>query len=122
MIKLKNGIEVEYHNEFDIFFQNILEAIIKESQIAAQDNYSTSSESFNDLFLKEIMDNCIYVTHQLFDIAKTNEELSKFMVTGFIFNSIVISLAQIQENESDETIENDDEDSSDDDENKDIIH
>jgi hypothetical protein len=38
------------------------------------------------------MDNCIYVTHQLFTLYQDNEKLTKFIVTGFIFNSIMMSL------------------------------
>jgi len=48
------------------------------------------------------MDNCIYVTHQLFEIAKDNEALSKFMVTGFLFNSVVLSLSQMPDKDEEE--------------------
>ncbi len=98
MIKLKNGKNVQYNDNFDIFFKNLMEAIIYESKNAAleenSENETDNIDELNELFLKEIMDNCIYVTHQLFEILKTNEDLSKFVVTGFIFNSIMILISQ----------------------------
>lgn len=50
-----------------------------------------------ELFLQEIMDNCIYVTHQLFTLYNTNEKFTKFIMTGFIFNSIILSLANFSD-------------------------
>ncbi len=96
MIKLKNGVELQYTEDFDVFFQNLLESMIRESRKTALNKYSPgkSDESLNDFFLKELMDNCIYVTHQLFEMSKINEEFSKFIITGFIFNSTVLSLSQ----------------------------
>ena len=41
-----------------------------------------------------MMDNSIYVTHQIFDIYKENPNMAKFMMTGFIFNSVVLNLPQ----------------------------
>ena len=41
------------------------------------------------------MDNCIFITHQLFEIAKENEEFSRFMVTAFLFNSIILTLPEL---------------------------
>ena len=62
-----------------------------------------AGQSRDELFLKELMDNCIYVTHQFFDMAKTQEEFSRFMVTGFIFNSIICSLNVLEgESEADD--------------------
>jgi len=114
MIKLKNGFEVKHNKDFDQFFKNLLSAMITESQIDAENIYSTMNKatapegdaSPNEFFLKMLMDNCIYVTHQLFDIAKTNEDMSKFMVTGFIFNSILLSIPQDSEKKTGEN-END---------------
>ncbi|MBN1534006.1 MAG: hypothetical protein JXA20_15155 [Spirochaetes bacterium] len=98
MIKLKSGAEIAYNREFDQFFQSLLDAVIKESYGAAKENRKPGDTTrFNELLLKEVMDNCIYVTHQLFEIAKDNEALSKFMVTGFLFNSVVLSLSQMPE-------------------------
>lgn len=108
MIRLKNGFEVKYNEDFDLFFRNLLESIIKQSKktVESHFNIDSYSESLNDLFLKELMDNCIYVTHQLFEIAKTYEEFSKFMITGFLFNSIIMSMPQLDDNKgnSDEKI------------------
>ena len=94
MIKLKNGYEVKYDNDFDVFFQNLLEAIIKESRKDAIKSHPEQDQdsNFNDTFLKELMDNCILVTHQLFELRKQNEELSRFLITGFLFNSIILSM------------------------------
>ena len=96
MIKLKNGYTVSFNKDFDVFFQDLLEAIVRESRQSSEGRGAADSEDKNELFLKELMDNCIYVTHQLFDIAKEREEFSRFMVTGFIFNSIVCSLPAIE--------------------------
>lgn len=94
MIKLINGFEVEYTEDFDKFFQNLLEAIIFESKQISIKKKKDPSESRNerDIFLQEIMDNCIYVTHQLFTLYQNNEKLTKFIMTGFIFNSVMLSL------------------------------
>ncbi len=96
MIHLKNGYEVPYHRDFDHFFRSLLAALITQSKsVALRSQVSRqTNESSNDVFLRELMDNCIYVTHQLFEIAKSNEEFSRFMVTGFLFNSIILSLSQ----------------------------
>ena len=100
MIKLKNGIEVEYNKDFDLFFKNIMETIIKESYVEVGNlkDAIENKELKNEQLLKEIMDNCIFVTHQLFEISKTNEEMAKFLVTGFIFNSIILVLPQFRDN------------------------
>ncbi len=94
MIKLKNGYEVDFTKDFDLFFKNLLTAIIRESKSAVEKTNKENEveDDLNDKFLQELMDNCIYVTHQLFELSKTNEDLSKFMVTGFIFNSIILAL------------------------------
>jgi hypothetical protein len=94
MIKLKNGVTVEYSSDFDDFFRNILDAMIRESRKAVDENAapSDSLDSLNESFLKELMDNCIYVTHQIFMLASECEDLSKFMVSGFIFNSILLMM------------------------------
>ncbi len=108
MIKLKNGHVVTYQKDFDAFFQDLLESMVRESRrTAAERGRPDDERTRNELFLKELMDNCIYVTHQLFDLAKEKEEFSRFMVTGFIFNSIICSLPVLEneispENEPDE--------------------
>ncbi len=95
MIKLINGFEVKYIDDFDKFFQNLLEAIIYESKKGSKQKKSNPEEkkTEKDLFLQEVMDNCIYVTHQLFTLYSTNEKFTKFIITGFIFNSIILSLS-----------------------------
>ena len=99
MIKLINGFEVKYTEDFDDFFQNLLKAIIQESKQSAILKKSASEEKKNekDVFLQEIMDNCIYVTHQLFSLYKNNEKFTKFIITGFIFNSIILSLSSFND-------------------------
>ena len=94
MIKLTSGAEVKYNEDFDKFFQSLLEAIIVESKKAAMTTGRTSEDqsSEKERFLQKIMDNCIYVTHQLFTLYADNEKFSKFIITGFIFNSIMLSL------------------------------
>jgi len=99
MIKLINGFEVKYNDDFDRFFQNLLEAIIFESKQAAIKKKSRPEEKKpeRDLFLQEIMDNCIYITHQLFNLYKDNEKFTQFIITGFIFNSVIIALSSYDE-------------------------
>lgn len=99
MIKLISGFEVKYTEDFDKFFHNLLEAIIYESKQASISKKSLPGETKTekDLFLQEIMDNCIYVTHQLFTLYSTNEKFTKFIITGFIFNSIILSLSNFSD-------------------------
>jgi len=92
MIKLKSGVTIPYNKDFDFFFKNLLDGIIDESRKIV-DNSATpedTMEGLNEVFLKEMMDNCIFVTHQLFELAREYEEMSKFMVSGFIFNSLLL--------------------------------
>jgi len=99
MIRLKNGSEVKYNDDFDVFFQNLLKAIIRESrrEIEKTNPSIQDGETLNDLFLRELMDNSIYVTHQLFEIAKDREDLARFMVTGFIFNSLLLTISMMND-------------------------
>lgn len=101
MIHLKNGTVIKYNENFDVFFKDLLETIILESHksVKKENREASNGDLLNEIFLKEIMDNCIFVTHQLFEIAKTNEDLSRFMVTGFIFNSIIYTIAQTYKSE-----------------------
>lgn len=107
MIRLKNGAEVEYDQNFDAFFQRLLASIISESASAVNSRTEVPSDpaAYNKLMAKEIMDNSIFVTHQIFEIAKLNENLSKFLVTGFLFNSIVLSIPNMSEDISGDTSE-----------------
>ena len=95
MIKLKNGFEVPYTEDFDEFYKNLMESIVGESHKSASLVNPMEGQSANEIFLKEVMDNCIYVTHQLFEIAKEREEFSRFIITGFLFNGIICSLPSL---------------------------
>ena len=92
MIKLKNGIEIAYNQDFDEFFKELLETIIFESKSEVDNNNTTdqSIDILNESFLKELMDNCIFITHQLFSMDEEHQELAQFMVSGFIFNSLLL--------------------------------
>ena len=100
MIKLINGFEIEYSDDFDRFFQNLLEAVIRVSRISAVKKKSLKEDNRpeRDIFLQEIMDNCIFITHQLFTLYKDNEKVTKFIITGFIFNSVIIALNEVENN------------------------
>ncbi len=111
MITLKNGIEIPYNQDFDEFFKELLETIIFESKHEI-DNRNTTNESIdilNEYFLKELMDNCIFITHQLFNMGEEHQELAEFMVSGFVFNSLLL-LIQTNKLFDDSEIEEDDED------------
>ncbi|HRX16456.1 MAG TPA: hypothetical protein P5123_09085 [Spirochaetota bacterium] len=97
MIKLKSGKIIEVEQDFDQFFQTIMTEIINESVTTAQNagDKVKEQDAFNKVLLKEIMDNSIFVTHQIFELAKVNKNLSKFLVTGFLFNSIVLSVPDL---------------------------
>ena len=99
MIRLKNGVEVEYDQNFDVFFQRLLSTIISESAAAVngRPNAPADKASYNKALAKEIMDNSIFVTHQIFEIEKINANLAKFLVTGFLFNSIVLSIPEMSD-------------------------
>lgn len=99
MIKLINGFEVKYVDDFDKFFQNLLKAIIYESKRGSilKKTNPEEKKTERDLFLQEIMDNCIYVTHQLFTLYSSDEKFTKFLITGFIFNSIILSLSNFSD-------------------------
>jgi hypothetical protein len=107
LITLKNGHRVEYNSDFDQFFRDLLEAIIQESKMELMRETELSPEDYNEAFLKEIMDNCIYVVHQLFEIRKENEEMSRFIITGFMFNSIIMTLPFITSESDKEEAQND---------------
>lgn len=99
MIRLKNGVEIEYDQNFDVFFQRLLSTIISESAAAVNGREDAPSDkvAYNKALAKEIMDNSIFVTHQIFEIEKLNANLAKFLVTGFLFNSIVLSIPEMSD-------------------------
>jgi hypothetical protein len=99
MIKLKSGTEIGYDDNFELFFQKLLSSIITESLHAVNSTGEHSDQSeFNRLLAKEIMDNSIFVSHQIFEISRINQSLAKFLITGFLFNSIILSIPNINEN------------------------
>ena len=120
MIKLISGYEIKYNEDFDRFFQNLLEAIITESRRISMIKFTAqeNTASKRDIFLQEIMDNSIYVTQQLFEIYKDNEKLTKFIITGFIFNSVIMALPGI----NDSITPHEAEEEEDDDDKEDTLH
>ncbi|MBN1500895.1 MAG: hypothetical protein JW982_12100 [Spirochaetes bacterium] len=104
MIKLKSGKKIEFENNLDQFFQILLTEIIEEAynNISFIKNKVSGSApekpemDDEQLLLKEIMDQSIFVTHQLFDLYMVNKDLAKFLVTGFLFNSIVLSIPNLR--------------------------
>jgi hypothetical protein len=99
MIKLKSGKVVQLNDNFDVFFQKIMAEVIAEATLYTDQQITKGDnpDSYNKILLKELMDNSIYVTHQIFDLAKVNKNLSKFLVTGFLFNSLVLSIPDLSE-------------------------
>jgi hypothetical protein len=96
MITLKNGTEIEYNKDFDVFFQTLLEKVISESRKYAGEQFvrRNNKKTFNDIFLKEIMDNAIFIVHQLFEMSNTDKKMAEFVMTGFLFNSIILTLSK----------------------------
>jgi hypothetical protein len=96
MIKLKNGLQIDYVEDIDIFLENIYKSVINEAyKSVKKSNLNNLTSEENDTILKEIMDNSIYIIHQLFNLAKENENLAKFLTTGFLFNSIILTIPKI---------------------------
>jgi hypothetical protein len=98
MIKLKSGTEIGYDDNFEVFFQKLLATIISESlAVVRTGEHAPDQDEFNKRLAREIMDNSIFVSHQIFEIAQINQNLSKFLVSGFLFNSIILSIPNISE-------------------------
>ena len=98
MIKLKSGKTIEYNEDYDVFFQTLMKEIIAESIATADVKFNSEKnkeEDINKLVFKEMMDNSIFITHQLFEIATHNQQLVKFLVTGFLFNNLALSLPNL---------------------------
>ncbi len=97
MIRLKNGVEVVYNQDIDAFFSSLVQTILKESIRAVYPSSDSAQEEKRDeLILKEVMDNCIFITHQIYEIAKTDEKLSKFLTTGFLFNYVMLLYSRFE--------------------------
>lgn len=96
MIRLKSGKAVNLNENFDVFFHDLQTEIISQSVETAKTmcDSDADGDKYQSILLKEIMDNSIYVTHQIFELASINKNMSKFLVTGFLFNSIVTSLPE----------------------------
>ncbi len=111
MIRLKNGIEIPFNNNIDEFFQSLINAIIEESEKFTKSEITNKNvNNYKEILFKEIMDNSILVTHQIFEFSKVNEKISKFLVSGFLFNNIILMLSNndinnsLKENNSKDTI------------------
>jgi hypothetical protein len=50
----------------------------------------TEEGRITEAVLREIMDNCIFVTHQVFKLSSIDENLGRFLVTGFLFNLVIL--------------------------------
>ena len=94
MIRLKSGTTVQHEQDLDSFFQKIIDAIIIDSKKTVNDNAINfePSDNLNELYFREMMDNCIIITNQLFEIQKKFPKISKFIISGFIFNAILIAI------------------------------
>ncbi len=90
MIKLKNGYEVPYNRDIDAFLNTLARSIIRESIHSPMIPQDTSEDVRYEAVLREIMDNCIYVTHQIFELYKKDENAGKLLATGFLFNFVIL--------------------------------
>ncbi len=97
MIRLKNGTEVEYMEEFDAYFQSIIRSIIKTSLRTAADRLEKGQGggAFNDNLMREIMDNCIYIARQIQEMGGKDEKLQSLLVTASLFNCAIASLSKL---------------------------
>lgn len=92
MIKLKSGSEVPYNRDIDAFLNSLAHSIISESIHSPSIPQDTAEDIRNEAVLREIMDNCIYVTHQVFELFKRDENAGKLLATGFLFNFVILVL------------------------------
>lgn len=96
MIKLKNGYEVPYNRDIDAFLNALARSIIRESIHSPLTSRDASRDAGNESQLREIMDNCIYVTHQVFELFKKDENAGKLLATGFLFNFVILLLQTME--------------------------
>lgn len=96
MIKLKNGYEVPYNRDIDAFLNALARSIIRESIHSPLTSRGASGDAGNESLLREIMDNCIYVTHQVFELFKKDENAGKLLATGFLFNFVILLLQTME--------------------------
>ncbi len=94
MIMLKSGRSLPVSDDFDVFFRDLMDGVINEALMNVheqEENEKMDDNQRQQLLLKEIMDNCILVSHQVLQISKENESLSKFLVTGSLFQCAVMT-------------------------------
>lgn len=96
MIKLKNGYEVPYNRDIDAFLNTLARSIIRESIHSPLTSRGASGDAGNESLLREIMDNCIYVTRQVFELFKKDENAGKLLATGFLFNFVILLLQTME--------------------------
>jgi hypothetical protein len=111
MITLKNGDTVPYNENFDDFFRELVNSVIKASlrQASADMKAGEDGNAFNEHLLRQIMDNSIFIVHQIEQLAKKDENLSRLLVTGCLFNCVVLNLKEIGGSFKEDTSEDDDE-------------
>jgi hypothetical protein len=102
MIRLKSGESIQFETDFDAFFQKLVNGIIRDALKAASSAMSRgeNEDDFNRHMLREIMDNCIYVVHQIRELQKTSEDIATLLITGCLFNCTVMNLAQMGQTET----------------------
>lgn len=97
MIKLKRGSEVPYNRDIDAFLNSLAHSIISESIHSPSIPQDTSEDIRSEAVLREIMDNCIYVTHQVFELFKRDENAGRLLATGFLFNFVILVLKMMED-------------------------
>lgn len=97
MIRFKNGQEIQYREDFDAYFHDLIMGIIKTSLKSASFlmERGDDEKAFNDKLIREIMDNCIYITKQIQDMGKTNPNLQTLLITASLFNCAITSLSRL---------------------------
>ncbi|MCX7678867.1 MAG: hypothetical protein N2316_06575 [Spirochaetes bacterium] len=97
MIRLKNGEEVHYREDFDAYFHAIIIGIIKASLRSASFNMERGEDgkAFNTRLLREIMDNCIYIAKQIQDMGTKDPSMQSLLITASFFNCAMASLAKL---------------------------
>ncbi len=110
MIRLKNQTVIDYQEDFDAFFQKIVAEVIKSSLRAASNavEKGDTADSFNELLLRDIMDNCIYITHQVQELSKKDPNISTLFITGCLFNCMINSLSRLGTMSPEGPVANDD--------------
>ena len=97
MIRLKNQTVIDYQEDFDAFFQKIVAEVIKSSLRAASSavEKGDNADTFNELLLRDIMDNCIYITNQVQELSEKDRNISTLFITGCLFNCMINALSRL---------------------------